>query len=136
MKKFYKPGLLTATVLLICFSLSAQNSFFTDAGENTSLNTTGKRVIIPQTYRAAVMEAEPMKDFLWSLPAEETVKYDHNQAPIMELPMPDGKMARFHVWESSIMEPALAAKFPEIKTFAGQGIDDPYASVRMSYNPY
>lgn len=136
MKKLYKHGFLAAAALVFCFSVSAQNSFFTDAGENTSLNTTGKRVIIPQAYRAAVMQAGQMKDFLWSLPAEETVKFDHNKAPVMELPMPDGKMARFHVWESSIMEPGLAAKFPEIKTFAGQGIDDPYASIRMSYNPY
>jgi hypothetical protein len=50
--------------------------------------------------------------------------------------MPDGKMAKFHVWESSIMEPGLAAKLPDIKTFAGQGIDDPYATIRFDYNPY
>ena len=53
----------------------------------------------------------------------------------MYIPMPDGRMASFRVWESSIQEPALEAKFPEIRTFAGQGIDDPYATIRFDYTP-
>jgi phage tail sheath protein FI len=36
--------------------------------------------------------------------------------------MPNGSFAKFHVWESSIQEKGLSEKFPEIKTFAGQGI--------------
>ena len=50
--------------------------------------------------------------------------------------MPDGTMGRFHVWESSIQEPGLQEKFPEIRTYAGQGIDDPYATIRFDFNPY
>ena len=37
----------------------------------------------------------------------------------------------FNVWEVSIMEPGLAAQFPDIKTFRGQGIDDPTAQLAM-----
>lgn len=136
MQKIYKLLLTVLAILSITFSISAQNNFFTDAGQNRTVSTTGERIIVPQKFRTAGLDIQAMKFFLWTLPAEQNFLYNRNQAPIISLPMPDGSIARFHVWESSIQEPELAAKFPEIRTFAGQGIDDPTASIRFDFNPY
>ena len=54
---------------------------------------------------------------------------------LLELPMPDGTFERFRVVNSPIMAPELAAKFPEIQVFAGQGVDSPEASVRFDLTP-
>ncbi len=136
MHKFYKLLFTVLAILSISFSISAQNNFFTDAGQNRTVSTNGERIIVPQKFRTSGLDIQAMKNFLWTLPDEQNFIYSRSQAPIISLPMPDGSIARFHVWESSIQEPGLAAKFPEIRTFAGQGIDDPTATIRFDFNPY
>jgi hypothetical protein len=134
MKLFYKHSL---TIIMMVFSLStfAQKSFFSDISEVQARANGGTRVIVPVKYRTVTLDKVAIKNFLWSLPSEKNVN-NRKAAPVLELPMPDGRIAKFNVWESSIQEPALEAMFPEIKTFAGQGIDDPYATIRFDYNPY
>src|SRR5688572_16056393 len=136
MRKFYKGVLTSVIAIIFSFTLSAQNNFFTDAGENRAVQTTGQRIIIPNKYRTTSLDVAKMRNFLWALPSEKNLSMRRGEAPVMELPMPDGGSGKFRVWESSIQEPALAAKFPEIRTFLGQGIDDPYATVRFDFNPY
>lgn len=51
---------------------------------------------------------------------------------ILYLPMPEGDFATFEIFGTSVMEPKLAAKFPQIKTYCGSGLDDPAATVRIS----
>src|SRR6185503_1052118 len=54
----------------------------------------------------------------------------------VSLPKPDGTLARFLVEESPVMEPALAAKFPLIKTYRAQGVDDRAATARFGISPF
>jgi len=54
---------------------------------------------------------------------------------VLALPLPNGSTGRFAVREAPVMAPALAARFPSIKTYAGVGLDDASASVRLDLTP-
>jgi hypothetical protein len=54
---------------------------------------------------------------------------------VLALPLPNGSTGRFALREAPIMAPALAAQFPSIKTYAGVGLDDASASVRLDLTP-
>ncbi|ANZ40440.1 hypothetical protein BBK82_34920 [Lentzea guizhouensis] len=51
------------------------------------------------------------------------------------LPTPAGTFERFALVDAPVMEPGLAARHPEIRTYAGRGLDDPAASVRADLTP-
>jgi hypothetical protein len=44
-----------------------------------------------------------------------------NSGPILLLPLPDGSRQAFRMRASTVLAPALAAKYPELRTYAGQG---------------
>lgn len=66
--------------------------------------------------------------------ASAPLENSQRAAPVVMLPRPDGGLEAFSVVESPIMEPELAAKYPQIRTYLAQGIDNPAATARLSMN--
>jgi chitodextrinase len=54
---------------------------------------------------------------------------------IVSFPNAAGQMERFSVQESSNMDPELAAKYPDIKSYIGQGVENRAATIYFSVSP-
>ncbi|MCU0344465.1 MAG: M12 family metallo-peptidase [Ignavibacterium sp.] len=126
-------------ILLFSLLIAFQNGFaqtnsaslWNDVNE-TQIVTIGERYIVPQLYRTVKLDVNGMKNFLSEAPLEFSEETRSKQS-VLYLPMPDGLQQRFSIVEAPIMAPELAAKYPEIKTYLGKGIDDPYAYVRFDF---
>ena len=90
--------------------------------------------IRPTKFQAFTTNAASLRSTLAQAPMEFTAQAPAGR-PEITLPKPDGTFARFHIEEVALMEPALAAKYPGIKTYRGRGIDDPMASLHLDINP-
>jgi len=88
----------------------------------------------PRAFRAFQLQHARLHQLLARAPSEAAQRPEASEA-LISLPMPDGTAARFRFVESPVMEPELAAKFPEIRTYLGRGVDDPGASVRFDLTP-
>ena len=93
-----------------------------------------ERTIVPQAYRTLRLNKSALQQRLSQAPMEFT-EAARNSEVVVTMPMRDGEFHRFRIEESPIMAPELAAKFPEIKTYRGQGIDDRTATIRFDVTP-
>jgi hypothetical protein len=86
------------------------------------------------SYRALSLNEIAQREMLRQVPMELTKEARQTQV-VMSLPMPDGSLARFRIEESPVMAPRLAALFPNIRSYRGQGLDDPTATTRFDVTP-
>ncbi len=112
----------------------SSDGLWRDLEESAIARPGQQRTLIPQFYRTLSLDKDAFTKLVSQVQMEFTQAATANPV-VMSLPMPDGTFARFRVVESPIMDPALAAQFPEIKTYQGQGIDDPTATSRFDWTP-
>ena len=93
-----------------------------------------KRDIVPQAYRTLQLNRSALANLLATAPPEFSGPIK-TKGTELQIPLPSGGFGRFRIQESPIMEPELAAQFPQIKTYVGQGIDDPTATMRIDFTP-
>lgn len=83
----------------------------------------------------AEFDTRLLTQILDNAPLHRAAQTGKQQQVVLPLPMPDGSLGRFSLFDAPMMEPALAKRHPELRTFAGYGLDDPTATVRLDLTP-
>ena len=91
--------------------------------------------IEPDVFRLVALDRSELAFRLEGVPVHGSAA-SLRKKMVLTIPMPDGSFERFEITESPVMAPELAAKFPNIKTYLGQGLDDATASVRFDWTPH
>lgn len=124
------------TVALLTFSSIA----FSQSGKSLWNTTTKKSDIIPLESRMVLPEKNL---FTLNLDQLRTVLSNAPQrfgeakrnGITLSIPNENGVLESFNVYENPVLDPALAARYPEIKSYIGIGIDNPTATSYFSVSP-
>jgi phosphohistidine phosphatase SixA len=144
--------LITVSLCLIIFAISnargqqpqaSPDGLWTEVpaakfeGEKAALFAARDNRFRPTNFKLFTLSPAVMRARLAETPREAGLAMAAvaRGVPEITIPMPDGSFARFRIVEAPVMAPELAAKFPEIKSYRGQGIDDPGATLRMDISP-
>lgn len=77
------------------------------------------------------LDADQFRQSLKNAP----LRFSKEKGITILLPVASGKTEHFQVWESSNMAPELQAKYPDIRSYVGTGIEDPTAYLTFSMSP-
>jgi Metallo-peptidase family M12B Reprolysin-like/Cadherin-like/Secretion system C-terminal sorting domain len=112
-----KKNILSLLFACLCSLVMAQtNNFWTIQTAVSNSND----LSLPNKYYGARLDLAQLKTTLQS-------------AATISLPMPDGSMEEFLVHNSPVMEAGLAARYPDIQSFAGRSVQHPSFSMRCDY---
>lgn len=129
MKKTLRFSACLLLISSFAFAQSDKNWKRTTEQEITIFkNEKGRK--FPQAAKYYSLNLTSLRQTLFSAP-----KIASESNVIVSIPNVDGEMEQYRVWENSNFAPELQAQFPDIRAYAGVGIKDKTASIRISIAP-
>lgn len=123
--------LLLATALLCSTTSFAQDYWRPHtAGTRITTDKAVSRLAFPTEFKLFDLNLTPLRNEVF-----KTVGNAATHATIISLPNAAGQIEQFRITEASNFEPALQARFPEIRAFSGKGITDHDATLKLSISP-
>ena len=132
MKKIYSVFFLSVFILLTAVSANAQSYWQKSAAVAGKIPTAKAvaRLSFPKEFKLFNLDLASIKQELFKVTDNA-----QRHTTVISLPNTDGGIEQFQVVEASNFEPALQARFPQIRAFSGQGITDPSATLKLSISP-
>ncbi len=114
---------------------SAESRQFRVQAEVAGVADTKEKRFVPDAYKLFDVDRNVLTRLAEKAVNEEAMRAAGVNEGSISLPMPDGTFREFELIESSVMSPALQAKFPSIKSYRGQCLDDHRISMRLNVSP-
>ncbi|TYA52278.1 immunoglobulin-like domain-containing protein [Formosa maritima] len=127
-----KKTLLLFFLLSTGFVFSQNKSFWQKQTVKSNATIKASKQKLPQK-QVYSLNIEALKQALVTAPKRES-SLGRSQV-IISFPNSEGEFERFSIKEASVMHPDLETRYPGIKSYAGQGVDDPSARIRFSISP-
>jgi len=118
-------------MLVVSWGYSQRNTFWKPAAEPSSAGRLAVTGAQPSSYVLFSLDINSLRSVLTTAPVRGASN-GRTAELVVSFPTPDGTLESFRVTEASVLHPDLAARYPGIASYAGQGIDDPSATLRFS----
>lgn len=89
-----------------------------------------ERASQPQKFELFSLDLAALKTKLQTAPLRDNSNGNSNV--VISFPNPQGNLDSYRIFESPVMDAALAAKYPGIKSYIGKGIEDPTATINFT----
>ncbi len=123
-------------LLVLIFLMSSSILLSQNHWQKTSFNNSKpikeSKINLP-TNQTFQLNIESLKQSLIASPHRDVAR--NQSSVIVTFPNSDGYFEKYKIFEAPVLSPELAAKYPNIKSYAGQGIDDPTSVIRFSISP-
>jgi len=129
-----KINVLILAIIMSSFgaAIGQNGNFWTETSESSiPSKKSPKDLQQPLEPRFFKLDFKDLKRALKDAPMEYT---NYSKELIISFPIDDGTIERFEVVEAPVMAPGLAAKYPNIKSYRGMGLDNPLNSIHFNYS--
>ncbi|MBU3820534.1 T9SS type A sorting domain-containing protein [Flavobacteriaceae bacterium XHP0103] len=119
-------------MFLFVFSTNAQNSLFKKVEKIKHAEKVSKYHLNKERVSFFELDINLLKKSIEKTPLRSA---KINEGTIISIPVEDSGFENFKIFEAPVFSPELSAKYPDIKSYVGYGIDNPKARLRMSVSP-
>jgi hypothetical protein len=119
---------ITALVIMLCGTTGFAQGIWSDDSQTSRI--TDERLIVPASSRTLHLDLETLESWMRDIPHETEVSA-RNSSFILDIPLPDGTMEQFSIVEAPVMAQELTDRYPNFRSYAGQGINDQTATLRF-----
>ncbi|WP_111683126.1 immunoglobulin-like domain-containing protein [Winogradskyella tangerina] len=125
---------LLVIVMMASTTLWSQSKVFWQKQTSNASTISNKNHQSLKEFQTFSLNADALRQALNGVPQRNNFAVSSNT--ILSFPNSEGKLERYSIKEASVMHPDLQARFPNIRSYVGQGVDDASSIIRFSLSPY